>query len=620
MMPLAGRTVGPLLAGVLILAGCAQPSGPEGPGAPGWTALPAPPLSPRAGAVTAWTGSEALFLGGDTTPPCLDTADCAVPPAARDGAAFDPAAGTWRRTAEAPRPIPYGPPAVIGDTVYLLADGVLLAYDASDDVWTTHPSPPGAPQYGLLTAVEGTVAMVAAERRAGEPSGDVYDPATRTWSPLPEDPLGPTFDRVLTATSAGLVLTAKTLVPSPGSPDPSLVRAAVLAPASARWTLLEDSEQLGGWRWAWTGRRMVDPSLGGADGGEVNNYGRTIPMGGVLDPASGTWGRLSNAPEAAFPGWAVTALGGPLSATSGWVYDDRDESWTALSPPEGAPPEPGSAVWAGDRLVVLGGIDPAEGRTLDALSDSAWMWTPPSAVPAGTTADDLAGVWALREGTAGGAAIVIPDQARATIEFDGRRVGGTSFCNGYGGTYRLDGADLTLEDIASTLMMCVGEIGEAEGRYLDVLLGGGLQVKADGGRLALTGDRGTLTFYRLPPVPTSDLVGTRWILESIVVGTTSRSPMGEPAVLGLRDDGTATISTGCQTMTGTWTTSGDSVFLSGHVYDPTGCPPEVAEQDSLVTQLLSDGFQVSVDGDVLTVIDVDVRGAEAVSLVYRAAG
>jgi heat shock protein HslJ len=56
------------------------------------------------------------------------------------------------------------------------------------------------------------------------------------------------------------------------------------------------------------------------------------------------------------------------------------------------------------------------------------------------------------------------------------------------------------------------------------------------------------------------------------------------------------------------------------VYDPTGCPPEVAEQDSLVTQLLSDGFQVSIDGDVLTVIDVDVRGAEAVSLVYRAAG
>lgn len=49
-------------------------------------------------------------------------------------------------------------------------------------------------------------------------------------------------------------------------------------------------DQVGG-SWTWTGQRLVDPTLGGADGGQVNNYGRVIPYGGRLDPATGDWSR-----------------------------------------------------------------------------------------------------------------------------------------------------------------------------------------------------------------------------------------------------------------------------------------------------------------------------------------
>ena len=617
-----GAAAGPVtvLAAVLVVAGCATPSGPDEPRVgPGWTHLPAPPLAPRVGAATAWTGSEVLFLGGDTGPPCLDTgaaADCEVPPGARDGAAFDPVAGAWRRTAEAPVPVQgWLPTAVAGDTVYLATDQQLLAYDASDDAWTADPLPAGAPEYGRLAAIEGGVVLVASERQAGTPSGHVFDPASRNWSSLPEDPLGPAFDRIPTATPAGLVLTGHTLVPNPGATEPSFVRAAVLDPASSQWRLLEDSEQLGGWQWAWTGRRMVDPSLGAADGGETGNYGRMIPMGGVLDPATGTWGPLPGAPELTdHDGWGVEALGGPLSAVHGWVYDDRDESWTTLPRAEGAPPTPGSAVWAGEQLVVLGGVDPEKGMTVEALSADAWMWTPEGA----GSADELAGVWALREGTSGGAEIPIPDQARATIEFAGQHVGGTSFCNAYGGSYRWDGESLELEDLAATLVLCLGEVGEAETAYLAVLNGAGLEASVVGGELLLTSSSGQLRFHRLPPVPVDELIGVRWVLESLRRADVDSPAVGEQVVLELADDGTATFSTGCQTMTGTWTTSGDSVHLEGHTYDPTGCPADVADQDSLLTQTLSGGFQVSVDGERLTVIDVDTRGAESGTLVYRA--
>ena len=122
----------------------------------------------------------------------------------------------------------------------------------------------------------------------------------------------------------------------------------------------------------------------------------------------------------------------------------------------------------------------------------------------------------------------------------------------------------------------------------------------------------------VPPVPEAELVGTRWVLETIAQGGTATAAVGE-AVLELREDGTATFSTGCPTMNGTWTTSGDTVLLADLAFEPIPCPPPATpEQDSLVTQTLSGGFQVTIDGDVLTVTNVDTRGGHSVTLVYRA--
>lgn len=115
-------------------------------------------------------------------------------------------------------------------------------------------------------------------------------------------------------------------------------------------------DQLGG-RWTWTGQCLVDPTLGGADGGQVNNYGRVIPYGGRLDPATGDWSPLPNAPAQSSGGWPADALDGPRIAAGGWLYDDSNGSWTPLPQPEGAPADPGPSVWADYVLVVYGGAD-----------------------------------------------------------------------------------------------------------------------------------------------------------------------------------------------------------------------------------------------------------------------
>jgi hypothetical protein len=170
------------------------------------------------------------------------------------------------------------------------------------------------------------------------------------------------------------VLTSHDLLAQPGSDKPSFVRAALLAPESTRWKLLADSDQLGGGQWTWTGKRMVDPTPGGADGGEVNGYGRTIPSGGILDPVTGEWSRLPHPPKSLTGGWGVEALDGPLAAGAGWIYDDRDETWTKVPQPADGPSRAGSAVWAGEQLIALGGVDDDGGYTVTALSRDAWIY------------------------------------------------------------------------------------------------------------------------------------------------------------------------------------------------------------------------------------------------------
>ena len=167
------------------------------------------------------------------------------------------------------------------------------------------------------------------------------------------------------------------------------------------------------------------------------------------------------------------------------------------------------------------------------------------------------------------------------------------------------------------LVGCAGDVAAAEHAFHGVLNAPGLSLTVDPMELVLTSDAGELRFTRVPPVPEADLVGRRWVLETVAQGGTASAAVGE-AVLELREDGTATFSTGCPTMNGTWTARGDTVLFANQVYEPIPCPHAMNDQDSLVTQTLSGGFQPLVDGDVLTVTNLDTRGAPGVTLTYRA--
>ena len=232
---------------------------------------------------------------------------------------------------------------------------------------------------------------------------------------------------------------------------------------------------------------------------------------------------------------------------------------------------------------------------------------PPAAVPQA----GMLGGWELVEGTADGTPIPRPPGGRATLDVEADTLGGTAFCNGYGGNYQLDAGRLRLENAGATEMACAPELMAAEEAYLTVFFAGELRATVDGDQLTLESDAGALRFRQLPPPPVSALVGTEWLLETLVEEETATSTASEP-VLRLSADGGLHATTGCRTLTGRWRANGSTVVVPELRADGE-CPPALGEQDEHVVGVLGDGFRAQVDGDRLT-----LTAPGGVGLVYRA--
>jgi hypothetical protein len=373
------------LALALGLAACGSEASESPVGPRGWQTLPASPLSARHAAHAFWTGSEVLVLGGSDAEPCPPNADCPPPdePPLSDGAAFDPAAVSWRPIAPAPVPLGYATGAVVDRVLYLWvpavdrpgAEPAFLAYGVTDDRWTTLEPPPGGAEATRVTAM-GSRLLAYHGSQEGQVFADlVFDPAAGAWFDLVGDPIAPAYDRSAVWTGRELVVLGIRLDPSRPANAPPVYSAAAFDPPSESWRRLPDSEVAGyNPAWLWAGGSIVNASIGSADGGEINNWGRAFPFGGVLTPPAGEWSSLPDPPgrQGAYAG--LSAGGGEHVVADGWALHVPTGRWTELTRPLNSADGGEAVAWAGDRLVVWGGI-----RWIDddpVLLDSGWSWVP----------------------------------------------------------------------------------------------------------------------------------------------------------------------------------------------------------------------------------------------------
>lgn len=334
-----------------------------------WRDLPTPPLSPRASSIVVWTGREVLVVGGATKVCPQKAVSCNISPdQLRDGAAYDPATDSWRPVATAPAPLS-------SDDEWAVADGRLVVrtggpdwyvYDTGRDTWQRV----AAPRTGGYW-LSGYGSRVYTPTRRGV---EYLDVRALTWGRLPRDPIRPALaERSVTGTPSGLVVTGLDATKPNDGVKPSLVIADVYDGTS--WKRLPPSDQTSQ-SFSWTGTRMVDPLPIVDPAGRIHGWKRDIPMGGTLDPATGTWGRLPAALTGDAHGWSAAGVGGPWFAVAGQVFNDDTGQVETLPKPVGAPDLDMSADWADGRLVVFGGVDTSRGYSGDSLTNRAWVFTP----------------------------------------------------------------------------------------------------------------------------------------------------------------------------------------------------------------------------------------------------
>ena len=237
---------------------------------------------------------------------------------------------------------------------------------------------------------------------------------------------------------------------------------------------------------------------------------------------------------------------------------------------------------------------------------------PPPTTEVGDDADRVEGSWLLITGSLDGVRLEPVADHRVTLIIEGTEFGGVAACNHYGARAVMGADGLRLDGMGMTAMGCDADVMALESAYVGALMRV-RQLQRDGDELLASGAGVELRFTALDAPPTADLVDTTWVLDGLVSGDAVAPPMGEPAWLELRSDGTFAGSTGCRSFEGVWVERGDQIDAPSWGLDETECPAALQAQDGHVVQVIGDGFIPGLDGGLLTLRDVDGTG-----LVYRA--
>lgn len=275
----------------------------------------------------------------------------------------------------------------------------------------------------------------------------------------------------------------------------------------------------------------------------------------------------------------------------------------------------------GYEYVLLVRVEPVENPPADASSLRYILVEEVSRTPVESAeAPALEGTeWLLSElqGSDGGLQAALPDR-NVTALFDGERVGGSSGCNQYGGSYTLDGESLSIGPLMSTLMACPEPgVMEQEAAFTGLMSEtASYQVEGQELRLLDADGQVLLVFQAQEAV---ELEGSNWeatmvnngkeAVVSLVAGTSITASFGA--------DGRVAGSAGCNQYTAGFTAADGTIEIGPPVSTRMACgePQGVMEQETAYLQALEKATSYTIRDGVLELRDAN--GALQVS--YRQA-
>lgn len=208
--------------------------------------------------------------------------------------------------------------------------------------------------------------------------------------------------------------------------------------------------------------------------------------------------------------------------------------------------------------------------------------------------------------------VAVLPAARPTLTFaqDGT-IAGSASCNHYSGPYRIDGDRIVIGDLASTLMLCDGEVGAQETAFLGALRASQTWRVTEAGDLEIGGVGSIVAGPGVaegppPSEPGQGLGGTSWNLAEM--GDTADVARIVPTI-EFGADGRASGFAGCNTFSGTFTTDGETIALGPLATTKMGCERPASAVETEYLQALSGvaTWSIEPDGRLLLAGPVSLR-------------
>ncbi|MGW4768503.1 META domain-containing protein [Nocardia sp. NPDC004278] len=214
----------------------------------------------------------------------------------------------------------------------------------------------------------------------------------------------------------------------------------------------------------------------------------------------------------------------------------------------------------------------------------------------------------------------IPGGGPMTLTFADGKITANSGCNTATGTVDLAEGILHVGALASTLMACPDEDGQADS-WQDNVLTSLPKWRLDESTLTLTGKDTTVTLLdKKVAQPDQPLIGTTWIVSALMTPDAqirSQTLDEVKPTLTIAPDGAVSGSAGCNRITGHATPSPaadgpDVTFQIGTT--KTMCAPEIMEVEQAVLKALDGKTTATIDAEILI-----LRNTNGFGLTLRAA-
>lgn len=190
--------------------------------------------------------------------------------------------------------------------------------------------------------------------------------------------------------------------------------------------------------------------------------------------------------------------------------------------------------------------------------------------------------------------------SKLTINFEGGELGGSAGCNSYFGSYTVDGTNLNISQVGSTMMACMGNgLMEQESQFLTMLQAAAtFTLSAD--QLTIHTAEGDLIFQ---PAQHQTLEGVTWVLSGIAEGDAVVSMAVDSEMTATFADGAVAGYAGCNQYNATYTLTDNELTLGPIASTKMACEGERGEREAAFLAALQQVAGYQIERDSLRLLD-----------------